>query len=349
MSRNNSRGLIVVVAISAGVALAHVYSLSQKKVNDGNLRFELQGHKYEITFLAFSPTENLLASAAYGEERTLLWDCKTGKLKHTLKHPHGVSSLAFSADGRTLASRGKDVRLWDVYSGKLKRILSGPPGYYLVSSPDARILAGFGGELPEGEFVLWDAGTNRLLRSFRGHHDQITSVAFSADNHIVASAAYGNDKAVILRDVASAKTIRRFQAKSESGISRIQFLSHDTKLGCISVDSSYQEWDTKTGRSKYLPSDFYASNLSVTPNGRMYASGVMMGGGKGLVEFRDAQTGRELGELYTPTFSSLALSADGQLLAVGRYFAPQIIEVWRINTHSADKPVSSENPTFEPS
>jgi len=59
-------------------------------------------------------------------------DMKTGKEKATLKgHTDWVFSVAFSLDGKTLASGGGDrknpgeVKLWDVATGKEKANLGG--------------------------------------------------------------------------------------------------------------------------------------------------------------------------------------------------------------------------------
>jgi WD40 repeat protein/serine/threonine protein kinase len=105
-----------------------------------------------------------------------------------------MTALAFSPDGRLLATCGRDgtAKLHDVRSGKTLRTLTAVPAGYsfgsglydLAFSPDGEHLITAG---TQGSLKLWEVSTGREERSLLGHSDDITCVAVSPDGTRVAS------------------------------------------------------------------------------------------------------------------------------------------------------------------
>jgi WD40 repeat protein len=117
----------------------------------------LEGHTSWVMCVAFSPSGKVLASGSaddtvHGGEGVAtikLWDVSSGKNTATLTgHDARINSIAFSPDGKTLASASNDktIKLWDIATGKNTVTLKRHTGSVksLAFSPDGKILASAG-------------------------------------------------------------------------------------------------------------------------------------------------------------------------------------------------------------
>ncbi len=108
-------------------------------------------------------------------------------------HSADVTSVAFSPDGKTLASGSFDntIKLWDASTGELKQTLEGlKNGVYAVAfSPDGMTLASGSGDTT---IQLWNATTGVLKQTLLGHSKVVSSVAFSPAGKTLASGSLDN-------------------------------------------------------------------------------------------------------------------------------------------------------------
>jgi WD40 repeat protein len=135
-----------------------------------------------IRALAFTPEGAMLAIGVSdidfgpGTGELHLWDLKNAKPLAAVKaHPKALTALAFTPDGKTLATCGADeAKLWDVPDLKERRMLKGHQGTvnHLAIAPDGKTLVTCGSDrrvkrwdLAEGK-ELWsrdEAGNNAVL------------------------------------------------------------------------------------------------------------------------------------------------------------------------------------------
>ena len=144
-------------------------------------------------------------------------------------HTDLIDGVAFSPDGKTLASCSRDgtIRLWNPATGTHKRTLTGTlfgdyghtfSVYSVVFSPDGRIIAG-----GQNSFIsLWDAHTGTHQQILAGHRAPAFNLSFSPDGTILASGS--QDGTVLLWDISSFALVPFAEDVNADGVVNIQDL-----------------------------------------------------------------------------------------------------------------------------
>jgi RNA polymerase sigma factor (sigma-70 family) len=259
----------------------------------------------------------------------------------------GIYSIAFSPDGKTIASSSNEVtaqdvvRLWDAASGKQIRVLATQwsNSHAFAFSPDGKTLA--------IDQTLHDVGTGKLIRQMTPPRRDLvgtaTSVAFSPDGKLLAS-GHG-DKTARLWDVATGKQLQKLDVCDNNRVSCVAF-SPDGKT--LATGGHYEEhalrlWDVATGAERYgVRGNVHGEiggveALAFAPDGKTL---VTAGGNDKDIRLWDAATGRELRKFHghTSAPSSLALSPDGKQLVSGRCtigyggIQDRTVRVWDVAT-----------------
>jgi WD40 repeat protein len=211
------------------------------------------GHTDIINAMSVSPDGRLVASVS-GDRTVRLWEVASGKEVKVLSgHGGWVLSVAFSADGHLLASGDvkNQIKLWDVSNGREVQSIAvplpqkNPSGITaLAISPDGRQLL-TGVRANNGDLLwLWDIASGRELRSFRGHSDWISAVAFAPDGRHFFTASF--DKTVKMWEAATGKELRTFSGPRKE-VTAIAVSRDGSQLLIGGTNHKPVLWDTSSG------------------------------------------------------------------------------------------------------
>jgi WD40 repeat protein len=296
-------------------------------------------HPYGYTWVAFGPDGKILATSGATDGLVRLWNTATGQQIGKHLAADFVESVAFSPDGRILATGSPDgtARLWDVATG---RQIGGPLAGDIAKvnggvdsvafSPDGRILA-TGGD--NGTARLWNVATGQQIGKpiIAVTFNPVSSVAFSPDGSTLATGIGGGPSSgVRLWDVATHRPIGNPLSRASNGVNSVAFSPDGRIVAVGGVDDAVRLWDVATGQQiggpltgNPLSSD--ASNgvdsVAFSPDGRILATG----GDNGTVRLWDVATGQQIGGPLTGNpltgdtgaIMSVAFSPDGKILATG--------------------------------
>ena len=250
------------------------------------------GHKWEVTAIAFSPDNRLLATGdLMGHVR--LWDLQSGEVVEKLDG-HGrykISAIAFLDNGTRLATASFDntVLQWDVKTGQeIKSLMLPHPDSVLamqVVPATNQIVTSCTEQKPRadgkiaavGQLRNWDAATGKLLQSSPPFAGTAHSISVSANGQSV-NAANSETGEVLTWDLTSPNhsMMKLLTSPSKSDLRSVVLHPDGNQIVTIGGSDALL-WDLTDAQKPTLVKSF-SQHLTVasarfSPNGKLVATG----------------------------------------------------------------------------
>jgi WD40 repeat protein len=259
-------------------------------------------HAGPVLDVTFTPDSGFLWSAS-ADKTMRVWKSAGETAVRNFAHPSRVDAVAFSPDGKMLATGCPDgkVRIFDLAKGAVAKEISahihpqpiGPAFIYCLTwTPDSKQV--FSGSY-DHTVKLWDATTGAMVREFKGfkekefekgHRDGVFSMALSPDGKTLATGS--SDRTIKLWNLADGSVVRELVNPNLKGPHPLS-----------------------------MPGWVYGVRFTPDGKGLIAASGAPKN--QGALAVWNLADGKLLSaeEMPLGTFFSMALTADGQRLALG--------------------------------
>jgi len=289
---------------------------------NGKKLLTLSGHSAGINKAIFSPNGKDIITAS-ADNTARVWNANSGELKFELDgHTGEINNVAISPDGRTIATASSDstVMIWDAETGEqLSSLSQGCSMLDVTFSLDGQSIATADNCL---QTVVWDLASGQTVSSDLDHTDIVSSVSFSPDGFLLASASRDNKVIVVNTSVRSSK----FILNDQSDINAVAFNPDGTYIATGNADGQIKLWDANPINGYevlgFRPHSRRIDAMEFSPNNTQYVTGSWDG-----TAFIWSLTGKPPIQLirHENQIRDMAISADGKKIITGGYDGKAII------------------------
>jgi WD40 repeat protein len=210
----------------------------------------LSGHQNVVTSIIFFPDGTRMASGS-SDCTVRMWDARTYESLPGIQCSGEVYVIAISPDCSCLAvsedmTGGTGIiRVYDAVTLAYKTQVQIFPGHFssqsIVFSPDSDLIASGTGS---GAVQVWDASSLRMISTSRGHHGQVTAIAFAAAGSSIVSGSL--DGTVRIRPVTSFEGHFETIPGHDGWICQVAYSPDHSRVVSGSLDSTVRIWDGLT-------------------------------------------------------------------------------------------------------
>ncbi|KAL4911900.1 hypothetical protein BDW62DRAFT_206990 [Aspergillus aurantiobrunneus] len=211
----------------------------------------LRGPSLCVKNLAFSDDGRFMASSTGGDLK--VWNVSDGQCLHENDGYSGVSHLAFSPSGNSIAfaKRSSEIAIWSLSDNRTLECRVANRGAFvedLTFSPDGKVLASASND---HIIRLWDPNTALCCAVLRGHIDGVNAVIFCCNGETLASAS--DDHSVRLWDPRVTQS-----SESQSHTDRVNAMAvslNGQLLASASDDKTLRLWSLTTKEPLHILSE----------------------------------------------------------------------------------------------
>jgi WD40 repeat protein len=259
---------------------------------------EIEGHSDDIRDIDFSPIDPNLVVTSSDDDTLILWDFAAGEI---------------------IWQTPKDDPETEEYEGNADNVRES------AISPDGRYVANVGYDF---NVYLWDMADGTLVRTFFGHTDKVSSIAYSPDGTRIVSGG-GGDHQIRVWDVETGEELMLLEG--HDGWVKGLKLSPDGRLMLTSSDdNSVKLWDLDRGVELFTFNGHtaFVEEASFSPDGKH----IISSSGDETLRIWDIQNGAEIERLWghTSTVEKVAISPDGTFALSGAQ--DSTVRIWDLST-----------------